>query len=174
MERDHPDEPLPVRADLQVLTGDDWRVWRALRLEALAEAPYAFGSTLADWQGDGDREERWRDRLTRPGAHNVVAFVQGRAVGMASGVPGEVPAEVELISMWVSPTVRGSGVADALVREIERWARSLGAASLCLDVVADNLAARSFYRRLGFADTGEPTASPTNVVELRMVKPLGS
>ncbi|WP_433718687.1 hypothetical protein ACQP2Y_30745 [Actinoplanes sp. CA-051413] len=45
-----------------VLAPDDL-IWRELRLEALREAGYAFGSQLADWQGDGDREERWRARL---------------------------------------------------------------------------------------------------------------
>lgn len=54
-----------------MLTPDDWPIWRELRLAALAEAPQAFGSRLADWQGEGDREERWRDRLSIPGSCNA-------------------------------------------------------------------------------------------------------
>jgi hypothetical protein len=61
--------------ELRVLSPDDWRVWRELRRAALAEAPEAFGSRLADWQGDGNREERWRDRPRIPGSCNVVALV---------------------------------------------------------------------------------------------------
>ncbi|MBU7600615.1 hypothetical protein JGS22_024025 [Streptomyces sp. P38-E01] len=41
---------------------------RLLRLAALAEAPYAFGTTLAQWQGEGDRPDRWRARLATPGS----------------------------------------------------------------------------------------------------------
>lgn len=54
---------MPGMLQLRVLAPEDWRLWRGLRLEALREAPYAFGSKLADWQGDGDTQERWRDRL---------------------------------------------------------------------------------------------------------------
>lgn len=48
---------------LKPLTPDDWRDWRALRQEALREASYAFGSSLADRQDAGETEERWRSRL---------------------------------------------------------------------------------------------------------------
>ena len=48
---------------IKVLEVEGWRAWRELRLEALAEAPNAFGSTLAEWQGAGDTEQRWRARL---------------------------------------------------------------------------------------------------------------
>jgi hypothetical protein len=55
-----------IMLELRTLESDDWRLWRELRLGALAEAPHAFGSTLAEWQGPGDREERWRSRLSIP------------------------------------------------------------------------------------------------------------
>lgn len=142
--------------ELRVLGPDDWRVWRELRLAALAEAPHAFGSTLAEWQGEGDRAERWRSRLDIPGSHNTVAVLGGRPVGMASGVPADVPHTVELISMWVSPKVRGRGVGGSLVGEVERWAGRLRATTLRLSVMPDNDAAIAFYARLGFEDTGEP------------------
>ncbi len=140
--------------ELQVLTPDDWRAWRRLRLAALAEAPYAFGSRLADWQGDGDQEERWRARLGIPGSLNVIAVLDGEPAGLASGVPaGESAAE--LISMWVSPAARGHGVGDHLVQAVSRWARQRGAEVLRLAVVAGNGNAAALYRRNGFRLTGE-------------------
>lgn len=155
---------------VQVLTPDDPPVWRDLRLRALAEAPYAFGSRLADWQGPGDREERWRQRLGA--GHNVVGLLDGSPAGMASGIPIQDGA-AELISMWVAPEGRGQGVGDTLVAEVERWARSVGADRFVLAVVADNDRARSFYRRLGFADAGLlPRESADEPLEVRMEKPL--
>ncbi|WP_454294759.1 N-acetyltransferase family protein [Salana multivorans] len=142
--------------ELLTLAPDDWALWRRLRLEALAEAPYAFGSTLADWQGDGDREERWRSRLSIPGARNVVAVLDGSPAGMLCGVPGEQAGHAELISMWVSPSARGRGVGDALIHDVARWAAEQGFSTLLLSVMAGNSAAIALYRRNGFADTGRP------------------
>jgi ribosomal protein S18 acetylase RimI-like enzyme len=140
--------------ELRVLTPDDWRTWRRLRLAALAEAPYAFSSRLADWQGDGDREERWRARLGIPGSCNIVAVLDGEPAGMASGVPaGEGAAE--LISMWVSPAARGHGVGDHLVRAVARWARQAGSEVLRLAAAQGNENAAELYRRNGFQLTGE-------------------
>ena len=143
--------------ELRVLTADDWKDFRALRLAALAEAPHAFGSTLASWSGDGDREDRWRRRLTIPGSHNLLALLDGVPVGIASGVPAspEGAPDIELISMWVSPAGRGHGVGDALVSDIERFARGTGARALRLAVVPDNPHAFRLYERSGFAATGE-------------------
>lgn len=73
--------------ELNVLTPDEWLQWRELRLRALAEAPYTFGARIEDWQ-DAD-EARWRQRLSLPGSYNLIARLNGRPVGMASGVPAE-------------------------------------------------------------------------------------
>ncbi|MER7753758.1 GNAT family N-acetyltransferase [Kitasatospora sp. NPDC097643] len=146
--------------EIRRLSSDDWQLWRELRLAALAEAPYAFGSKLADWQGPGDIEERWRSRLEIPGALDLVALLDGRPVAMASGVPGDEDAAggvdaAELISMWVGPQARGRGVGDRLIGEITRWAGEQGYATLKLAVMPDNDAAIALYRRQGFADTDE-------------------
>lgn len=141
--------------ELRVLTPDDWMIWRALRLQALAEAPYAFSSVLADWQGEGDREDRWRGRLSIPGSHNVVALADGDPVGMASGVPTDLDGEVEVISMWVAPQARGREIGDALLQAVAQWARYGGARRLRLAVGDGNAAATSLYLRNGFSLTGE-------------------
>jgi GNAT superfamily N-acetyltransferase len=134
---------------------DDWRLWRELRHKALAEAPHAFKSALAEWQGGGDHERRWRDRLGIPGSLNLVAFVDGRAVGMASGFPEDDPDVVWLHSMWVDPAVRGRGVGDRLVGAVVEWAAKSGAREMMLGVVEGNASAEALYLRHGFAYTGE-------------------
>lgn len=143
------------RPAVRVITSGDWAIWRELRLAALADAPHAFGSRLADWQGEGDREERWRGRLNIAGSNNIVATLDGQPVGMASGVPTAEDGVVELISMWVSPTARGRGVGDQLVRAVERWARQVGADVLRLAVAQGNKPACALYQRNGFSHTGE-------------------
>lgn len=140
--------------EIRALEPDDWRLWRELRLAALADAPHAFTATLADWQGEGDREERWRSRLGIAGSHNVVASVDDRPAGMVSGIPARTVDTTELISLWVRPAVRGQGVAGRLVEEIRSWAVGTGSSALRLSVIEDNVPARAFYRRQGFRQTG--------------------
>ncbi len=157
----------------RTLTADDWRLWRRLRLAALSEAPHAFGSRLADWQGPGDQEERWRTRLSIPGACHVVAELDGEPVGMAAGVPGQGDGEAELISLWVAPGGRGRGVGDRLVRAVERWAARTGAEVLRLTVFSGNEHAMGLYRRHGFVDEGPVgDAAPDGPREHVMAKAL--
>jgi ribosomal protein S18 acetylase RimI-like enzyme len=141
---------------IRQLTPDEWPLWRVLRLQALSDAPYAFGSKLADWQGIGDSQERWRDRLTSVPV-NLIAFLDGRPVGMVSATKRDDNGTVELISMWVAPSGRGSGVGDALVIAVMEWARQQQALRLSLDVKQGNEFATALYRRHGFVDAGQLT-----------------
>lgn len=68
--------------EIQAIGPDDWKSWSELRLAALAEAPFAFGSQLADWVDAP--EERWRERLSAPGAYQVIASIDGTPAGMAA------------------------------------------------------------------------------------------
>ena len=156
--------------DVRPIGPDDWKAWRELRLAALAEAPFAFGSQYADWVDA--TEDRWRERLGSPGAHQVIASIDGTPAGLAGGFPTQEGAE--LVSMWVAPAGRGKGVGNALMTAIEDWARGIGAAALKLSVVPGNDPAHNLYLRHGYVDTDEPGDLMADGVrrELVMRKPL--
>src|SRR5262249_55519126 len=146
--------------EVQQLGADDWRLWRQLRLAALTESAAAFSSTLAEWSGPGDTEERWRARFSNV-PFNVVLRLDGVPAGMVGACVG-ADDTVELISMWVAPFARGQGVSDAAVRAILGWASQRG---VVLSVKADNKPAVALYRRHGFVDAGQ---SPDDVDEILM------
>ena len=139
------------RVRLQILTVDEWRLFREMRLEALRDAPGAFSSTLADWQDAG--EARWRQRLTNV-PFNAIAYLDDAPAGMVGATEPNAAGRVELISMWVAPFARGRRVGDALVESVVRWAAGRGASEVILEVVESNGRARAFYERCGFADQG--------------------
>lgn len=130
------------------LVPDDWRRFREIRLRALAEAPAAFSSTLAEaLQLDA---AAWRTRLATRA--QFLATISSEPVGTAGGI--ETESGPELISMWVDPRVRGSGVGDRLVRAVLDWAAAQGFDSVLLWVASGNEAAERLYARHGFRRTG--------------------
>ena len=136
------------------LSADDWRAWRELRLQALEEAPYAFGTTLSEWQGEGDTELRWRDRLNSV-PFNAIARIDGTPAGIVSATAPDAGGTSEMISMWVAPFARGRGIGDALVHAVLLWCTEHGARRITLDVVESNEHAIVLYRRHGFAFAGD-------------------
>jgi GNAT superfamily N-acetyltransferase len=138
-------------AEVRRLGPDDWKLLRDIRLTALAEAPHAFGSTLAREQAFS--EAKWRSRLAE--TTYFAAWQHGEPAGIAAGLDdGSDPGRPHLVSMWVSPQARGRGVADAVVAAVIGWARDRGAAALLLWVTDANSRARAFYQRMGFRSTG--------------------
>ncbi len=145
---------------------DDWEIWRALRLDALRDAPGAFGSILADWADA--TEDAWRRRL-QDVPFNVVAEVGGDAIGQASGT---APADGagELISMWVDPSARRSGVARLLIDAVCEWAAASGASSVRLSVRRDNERAIRSYLSSGFVAAHQPADEPAELAMERRVR----
>ena len=146
---------------------DDWEVLRDVRLDALQEAPYAFGSTYA--REAPFTEEQWRARLAARTV-NFFAFTGEAAdpAGLAAVFLGDGPAE--LVSMWVRPAARGRGVGEALISAAAEWAKARDHDTLYLWVAEVNPAARKLYERCGFTPTGEeqPFPNDTSRVEFRM------
>ncbi len=144
--------------EIRTLCADDWEVWREVRLRSLADAPEAFGSKLADWQGANDREDRWRLRLENV-EFNAVAVERDTVVGTVGGLR-RGDDEVELISMWVAPEARGSGVGDDLVRAVVDWAESESVERAVLMVRRGNRHAVTLYERAGFVLVGPNPDDP--------------
>jgi GNAT superfamily N-acetyltransferase len=104
----------------------DWRDYREIRLAALKDAPSAFAST---WQEEASlTAAQWRDRARRSQDGETLTMVvavdgTGRWAGLAGGYrPGDWGADTELISMWVAPECRGSGIGMELLCAVVTWA----------------------------------------------------
>jgi len=136
------------------LDPSDWLQFREIRLRALAESPAAFGSTLEE--ASQLDQAGWRDRLA--GRAQFVAMRGSAALGTAAGIAAGPGGGAELISMWVDPQARGSGVGDQMVSAILAWAKSQAHRAIVLWVAEGNQPAERLYLRHGFRRTGAEKA----------------
>lgn len=143
--------------EIQRLTSAAWQRFQDLRLRALADAPDAFGATLAvaaTWS-----RETWMRQLEQMAT--FAAVEQGADVGVVRGAGDAQRLDtVWLLSMWVAPEARGRGAGDALVRAVVAWARASGASRVVLDVADRNSHAIALYARHGFEPNGTVSTLP--------------
>ena len=158
--------PAPVTS-IERLGADAWEIYRDLRLASLRDAPRAFGSRL---EVERERTEaEWRGRLD-----NRIQFVAvdgAEPVGTVGCRP-EPGGELELVSMWVAPHVRNTGVADRLVEAVIAEARASADTTVVLWVSEGNATAARLYARHGFEPTGRSQPidddDPTRGTEFEM------
>jgi ribosomal protein S18 acetylase RimI-like enzyme len=116
----------------------DWQDVKLTRLRALADAPYAFASTLAREQMYDDEE--WRRRVA-DGAW-FLARTRGRCVGIAATYTMRAqPHDQHLVAMWVDGDHRGAGAAERLVDAVLASCREAGAETVSLWVADGNVRA---------------------------------
>ena len=130
---------------------DDWRELRAIRLEALADTPAAYGSTLEECS-------TWSDQQWMNTALNRLFYLaerEGNVVGMVSGGLNDAhPGTRWLYGMYVTPSARGTDTAARLVDTVCEWARDEGVHEVYLHVTSVVARARAFYEKVGFRPTG--------------------
>ncbi len=166
-----PDQDAGSGIDLRWLTpasDSDVRLWRQIRLEMLRGAPEAFGSRYED-HVDSD-QEAWRANLQIPGMHTVVAVGGDQPVGAARLMAARGAEDgPELISMYVAPQHRGTGLADRIVQAVAERAAAAGHDALHLHVMVDNPAGRRRYEACGFRVVSEPfRAAPDDPADQRL------
>ena len=96
------------------------------------------------------------EELADPELRYWVARQDARLVGYAMAGPVDLavthaPHDRELYRLYVDASVKGAGVADALMREVLAWT----AGALWLSVWENNTRAQGFYKRYGFEHMGE-------------------
>ena len=138
--------------DLRRLGPEDAAIYREIRLEALADSPHAFSSTLESEQGQP--LDRFASRL----ADDFVlgAFSGPYLIGVAGFYVQPRPKHRHkglLWGMYVRPDHRAAGIGRTLVEAIIEHARQR-VELLQLFVIADNLPARRLYANLGFVKYG--------------------
>ena len=147
---------------------DDGLLLKRVRLAALADAPSAFAGTYEDEAGRSDDEWHHRAEGGSRGADRAAFFAEfdGDVRGL---VGGNRCNDAELVSMWVHPTARGSGAAEALLGAVIEWAQG----PLELSVVQGNARAIAFYRRMGFIEVSDFQSSPSDPCANEMRMRLG-
>ena len=155
-----PSPHTPAGVRIRRFAAHEWPAYRALRLRSLADAPGAFGSSLA--AEEAWAHELWMARLTAAavsGRDCPLVAESSEADGAQLGLlwakcDAEDAGIVNLFQMWVAPEARGRGAAAALLDEALAWARSIDARLVQLGVVCDNRAAVQLYTRAGFRKVG--------------------
>ena len=155
---------------VRATTITDWQALREIRLQALRDAPSAFGSTHVREAAFADDE--WHRRATRDGS--FLAFLPEVSPAGLGGGYLAAPDTVELIGMFVRPQARGRGVGEAIIEAVAGWAIQQGASTVHLWVTETNKPARMLYERCGFTVTAERQPLPSNpsLGELGMRRPV--
>ncbi len=153
----------------------DWPRVRDLRLEMLQDTPKAYLERFEDAHALDDAQ--WRDRVElrlSEGSALFAAILDEDWVGTAA-VFAQTPEQVHLVSVFVTPSHRGTGVMNALLTATQDWARALGARTMRLLVHEENARARAYYRKAGFVETGArmPYELDPTETEIEMATGLG-
>lgn len=144
--------------EIKILTPANWELYKSVRLNSLRDTPDSFGSTYdqeitlsdAEWQSRLDLKFRDIDALP------LVAELDGQPIGVAWGLIHKPDLRIaHIYQMWVSPELRGKGIAKSVLREIEAWAISRGCDLMALAVTTSNEAAVNLYKTFGFINAGQ-------------------
>lgn len=147
------------------IRADQWRILKDVRLRALEDAPYAFGTTLSEGKQRTDRDwqDMARDHANLSDRAYFMAYVGDNPCGMA-GCYRRASNVVMLTAMWVAPEFRGQNIGEQIVSAVIEWAREGGATTLEA-WVSENNPARFFYQKIGFEETSstEPLRSDSKI-----------
>lgn len=157
----------PRRARIDRLNVGGGSRLRAIRLQALSEAPEAFGTTLTDACALPDNA--WEQQLQQ--CTTFVASVSDVDVGLVrGGWNDQLSDSGYLFSLWVAPHVRRHGIGCRLIDDVIAWAKWEGLQRLILDVAESNIPALALYTAHGFKPNGTAGTLPPPREHIREIQ----
>lgn len=155
------------------LLATEGSLFQTLQLEAMDDAPYAFGPIRERVLGVTG------EALTRQAAHYATAPSEAVFLALEQTLPvGTASVHWEqgqswLSFVWVRPTWRKTGLAQALLTHAALWCRDSGVHTLYARVLDENPRALRFYEREAWQVVGqEPWPSQPNRVRFIICRHL--
>ena len=116
---------------------------------------YAEGIRSGAGLPDGVKTRLVDELEKRNNIHTVLAFVDGKAAGVAISIESFstfmcMPI-LNIHDVVVSKEFRGRGISKMMLGKVEKIALRLGCCKLTLEVLEHNEVAKNLYRSLGFA-----------------------
>ena len=142
---------------VEILTDNDWKRYRDIRLAALENDGDAFGGNLQSEQLFS--EEMWREKARQ--YIGLIAAVGGEDIGFMTveNLTGDFGATCWVGSCWVDPEYRKHGALRALFELVDSQASDRDWGTQGLGVWIDNHIAIAAYEKLGFTKMGDPQES---------------
>jgi ribosomal protein S18 acetylase RimI-like enzyme len=148
----------PTSFRVEVLTENEWRRLRDIRLTALNTDPTAF---LSSHETElAHPEPRWRQEFSR--GEWYVMCAGGQDVGLVGATRGPdlPPHECDLEFLWVAPESRRAGAATILLRTVLDRLRDAGVRTAWLWILNGNDPALRLYEQFGFQSTNRRQPLP--------------
>ena len=143
---------------IQLLSPEQWKIFKEIRLEALRKSPNSFGSTfeIESFFTQND----WINKLKNTKDLHLVALSDNfKPIGLIILKPYQE--QVGIFGTYVNPTFRGRGIASDLMHAVIEYAIKKCFSEIILDVYDQNTPAIELYKRKGFIFTGVKTTLPS-------------
>jgi aminoglycoside 6'-N-acetyltransferase I len=134
---------------IQIVKPDQFRQWRSLRDALYNGLEAEFHDREMD-QIHTAEDQRCLVALAPPHTR-VVGFVEISLRNIVDGC-GDSPVGY-FEGLYVSPEVRGRGIARALMQHAIEWFRQQGCSEIATDSELDDTEAQAFWSALGFEET---------------------
>jgi len=131
----------------------DWQEYKKIRLDALQNAPQAFGSSYADNREKPDSywQSRLADAANGNGSWLLFAKENQQLVGMIGAfIEENEPDTASIISVFVTGEARGKKISKMLMSAIITELKNKGIKTAQLTVNTNQLPALNLYKSFGF------------------------